>query len=73
MTVSGKAIKAKKAELTGPGAFFEVEQQVLDGHSYQAYKHAPKTALEILNNARNHGPQLLNPITLAEETSETLF
>ena len=26
-----------------------------------------------VNNARNHGPQLLNPITLAEETSETLF
>ncbi|MEH6588353.1 MAG: class I adenylate-forming enzyme family protein [Halioglobus sp.] len=55
MTVSGSAIKAKKAELTGPGAFFEVAEQVLDGHSYQAYKHAPKTALEILNNARNHG------------------
>ena len=26
-----------------------------------------------VNNARNHGPQLLNPITLAEETPETLF
>jgi putative SOS response-associated peptidase YedK len=26
-----------------------------------------------VNNARNHGPQLVNPITLAEETPETLF
>jgi len=26
-----------------------------------------------VNNARNHGPQLLEPITLAEETPETLF
>ena len=26
-----------------------------------------------VNNARNYGPQLLNPITLAEETPETLF
>jgi putative SOS response-associated peptidase YedK len=39
----------------------------------------PDDAVEYLavstdvNNARNHGPQLLEPITLAEETSETLF
>ena len=26
-----------------------------------------------VNNARNHGPQLLEPITLAEETPESLF
>ena len=26
-----------------------------------------------VNNARNHGPQLIEPITLAEETPETLF
>jgi putative SOS response-associated peptidase YedK len=26
-----------------------------------------------VNNARNHGPQLLKPITLVEETPETLF
>jgi putative SOS response-associated peptidase YedK len=26
-----------------------------------------------VNNARNHGPQLLEPITLVEETPETLF
>jgi putative SOS response-associated peptidase YedK len=26
-----------------------------------------------VNNARNHGPKLIEPITLAEETPETLF
>jgi len=39
----------------------------------------PDEAVEYLavstdvNNTRNHGPQLLEPITLAEETPETLF
>jgi putative SOS response-associated peptidase YedK len=39
----------------------------------------PDDAVEYLavstdvNNARNHGPQLLEPITLAEESPETLF
>lgn len=55
MTVSGAALKAKKAELTAEGAFFEVETIKIDGRSCRAYKHAPKSAVEILNNARNHG------------------
>ncbi len=55
MSVSGAAIKAKKAELTAEGAFFEVETIEIGGRSYRAYKHAPKSAVEILNNARNHG------------------
>lgn len=55
MPVSGSAIKAKKTELTASGAFFEVEDVSLHGSTYRAYKHAPKTAVEILNNARNHG------------------
>lgn len=55
MSVSGEAIRAKKAELTAPGAFFEVEQVVIDGRSVAAYKHAPKSAVEVLTNARNHG------------------
>ena len=55
MTVSGSAISAKKAELTGTGAFFEVEKIQFCGRACQAYKHAPGTAIEILNNARNHG------------------
>ena len=55
MTVSGSEVKSKKAELTGPGAFFEVESITFGGRACLAYKHAPKTAIEILNNARNHG------------------
>ena len=55
MTVSGSNIKAKKSELTAPGAFFEVEEIDFAGSRYRAYKHAPKTAIEIINNARNHG------------------
>lgn len=55
MSVSGDAIKAKKAELTAAGAFFEVETLEIGGRSCRAYKHAPKTAIEILTNARNHG------------------
>ncbi|MEP5567276.1 MAG: class I adenylate-forming enzyme family protein [Halioglobus sp.] len=55
MSVSGSAIKAKKAELTASGAFFEIEELALNGRSYRAYKHAPSTAVEILGNARNHG------------------
>jgi acyl-CoA synthetase (AMP-forming)/AMP-acid ligase II len=55
MSVSGAAIKAKKAELTSPGAFFEIEQAEIGGRTVAAYKHAPKTSVEILTNARNHG------------------
>ena len=55
MAISGNAIRDKKAELTGPGAFFEVVSTELAGRSFPAYKHAPGTALDILNNARNHG------------------
>ena len=54
MSVSGSEITSKKAELTGPGAFFEVESIDFGGRRCLAYKHAPKTAIEILNNARNH-------------------
>ncbi|RLQ23159.1 AMP-binding protein [Seongchinamella sediminis] len=55
MTVSGTEINNKKTELTGPGAFFEVEDVQLANGRYKAYKHAPRTAAEIINNARNHG------------------
>ena len=55
MSLSGSEIQAKKSELTAPGAFFEVEELQLGDRTYRAYKHAPKTALEIINNARNHG------------------
>ncbi|AQA19078.1 AMP-binding protein [Halioglobus japonicus] len=55
MSVNGAAVSAKKAELTASGAFFEVGPIEVEGREYQGYKHAPATALEVLNNARNHG------------------
>ena len=55
MPLSGQEIKAKKEELTAPGAFFEVEPVEVPWGTAPAYKHAPKTAIEILTNARNHG------------------
>ncbi|KAA1193187.1 acyl--CoA ligase [Pseudohalioglobus sediminis] len=55
MTFSGSDIQAKKAELTAAGAFFETEEVILDGQACDAFKHAAKTVVEVLNNARNHG------------------
>jgi long-chain acyl-CoA synthetase len=55
MSLTGKDIQAKKSELTAPGAFFEVEEIDFAGARCRAYKHAPKSAVEIMNNARNHG------------------
>ncbi len=55
MTLSGSDIQAKKAELTAPGAFFEVDQVEVDGKRLAGFKHANLTAVELLNNARNHG------------------
>ncbi len=55
MTLSGSDIQAKKAELTAAGAFFETEEVTLDGQTCDAFKHAAKTVVEVLNNARNHG------------------
>lgn len=55
MAITGSDIAARKAELTAAGSFFEVQQLEVDGRSYAGYVHAPKTALEIIANARNHG------------------
>ncbi|PLW68949.1 class I adenylate-forming enzyme family protein [Pseudohalioglobus lutimaris] len=55
MTLKGSDIRAKKAELTAPGAFFEVEQLEIDGKQLTGFKHASLTTVELLNNARNHG------------------
>ncbi len=55
MSLTGKEIQAKKEELTAPGAFFEVEAVDYAGGRFRAYKHAPASAVDIMNNARNHG------------------
>ncbi len=48
-------INAAREEITGAEGFFALEDKVIDGFTYQVYKHAPKTSIEIIQNARNHG------------------
>lgn len=55
MSLTGKDIQAKKDELTAPGAFFETGETDFAGGRYRSYTHAPGSAVEIMNNARNHG------------------
>ena len=40
-------ILAKRAELIGPGGFFELEDKDVDGHPYKIYKHAPATSIAV--------------------------
>jgi long-chain acyl-CoA synthetase len=51
------SIKATITELTGVGAFFEVEQLQTERGVMDGYKHAPQTLTEIIQNARGHGDQ----------------
>ena len=51
------SIKATITELTGVGAFFEVEQLQTKRGEMDGYKHAPQTLTEIIQNARGHGDQ----------------
>jgi long-chain acyl-CoA synthetase len=51
------SIKATITELTGVGAFFEVEQLQTERGAMDGYKHAPQTLTEIIQNARGHGDQ----------------
>ncbi|MCB1687914.1 MAG: acyl--CoA ligase [Halioglobus sp.] len=55
MTLTPADVHDKKREITGPGGLFELEAVELDGFSYPAYKHAPKTLVEVLQAARAHG------------------
>lgn len=55
MAITPSDVQAKKAEITGPGGLFELDTLELDGFSYKTYKHAPKTLIEVLDNARAHG------------------
>lgn len=43
------------AQLTGPGAPWELETRTIDGVEYRLYKNAPKTLPELINVARAHG------------------
>lgn len=55
MALSIETINEKRAEIIGPGGFFELADQELDGDIYRIYKHAPATSIELIQNARGHG------------------
>jgi long-chain acyl-CoA synthetase len=55
MTLTAQEVHAKKAEITGPGGIFELEEVDIDGYLYRAYKHAPSTLVDVLQGARAHG------------------
>jgi long-chain acyl-CoA synthetase len=55
MSLTPAQVHSKKKEITAEGGIFELETVVLDGCSYLAYKHAPKTMVEVLQGARAHG------------------
>lgn len=57
MPITPEDVAARKAELTGPGGFFELDEMAVGGRSYPVYRHAPKTAIDILQNGRAHGEQ----------------
>jgi acyl-CoA synthetase (AMP-forming)/AMP-acid ligase II len=55
MPLTPADVHNKKREITAAGGLFEMEAVELDGFSYPAYKHAPKTLLDVLQGARAHG------------------
>ncbi len=55
MATTPADIAARRAAITGPGGFFELEEFELDGRTFPIYKHAPKTAIQVLQNSRAHG------------------
>ncbi len=57
MSLTIAAVHEKKAEITGEGEYFEVEQREIAGRSFAVYKHAPATLLDVLQSGRNHGDQ----------------
>jgi long-chain acyl-CoA synthetase len=55
MALTPADVHNKKREITAAGGLFEMEAVELEGFSYQAYKHAPKTLVEVFEAARAHG------------------
>lgn len=48
-------VATKRLELIGPGGIFEIEDREIDGYTYPAFKHAPASSIDIIQNARGHG------------------
>lgn len=55
MTLIIADIQKARAELTAPGATFELHDISLDGQSYKAFKNAQSTLTSVLQAGRNHG------------------
>ncbi len=55
MSITASDIAAKSAAITGPEGFFALQDVTVDGLSYRAYTHAPKTLIDVLQSGRNHG------------------
>ncbi|MEH6567934.1 MAG: class I adenylate-forming enzyme family protein [Halioglobus sp.] len=55
MALTPTEVHQKKKEITAPGAYFELNDVVLDGYTYSAYKHAPATLVDVFQAGRNHG------------------
>jgi long-chain acyl-CoA synthetase len=55
MSLTPAEVHRKKDEITAAGGLFEMQPVSLDGFEYRAYKHAPKTLVEVLQGARAHG------------------
>lgn len=55
MTISPEQIAETRNRITADDGFFALEDISVGGKVHKAYKHAPKTVIEILQNGRNHG------------------
>lgn len=55
MSITPEQVHAKKREITADGGIFELQEVTIDGLSFQAYKHAPQTLVDVFNGARAHG------------------
>lgn len=60
-------------QLTGPGAPFEVVEIPRGGHTVKAYKNAPASLLDILNQGREFGEQLFIDTAQQQFTFEQFF
>ena len=57
--VSFAEIEAARSALLAADAFFELEQVTTPRGTFNAYKHAPKSLIELLSAGRGHGDATL--------------
>ena len=54
MALNAATVQTKKSEIIAQGGIFELEEVTVDDVSYRAYKHAPKTLVDVFDGARAH-------------------